>query len=99
VKERSVRADDLGSSRFVFGGGLFRRLIANSPRTEKPPKPRILANIFRPKKISPNSENRAAGIRTRDLSPRRQLILPIAAVSRSERLRPRRAPGLGMASP
>jgi hypothetical protein len=39
-----------------------RRLTANSPRTEKPPKPRIFANLFKPKKISQVSENRAAGI-------------------------------------
>jgi hypothetical protein len=36
----------------------------NTPRIAKPPKPRILANLFRPTKIAQTSEIRAAGICT-----------------------------------
>jgi uncharacterized protein (DUF433 family) len=53
--------------------------MANIPRTAKPPKPRILANFFRPKKLSQASENRADRIENPG---------PVAAVTALPRIAP-----------
>jgi len=64
-----AEASDRGSFSFALSANdsqqkekNLRQPLGASPRTEKPPKPRIFANLFKPKKISQVSENRAAGI-------------------------------------